>query len=189
MTSTLREFYADAAPLMGQDVSARSLYEYEIALREHGIMEAGRRGPGGGPDLTADAVATVLLAFLVADVKRDAARRIAGGLDALLTPRGIRCRLTGGTIFHEVLALVLADLDIARRVTELTVNRSWDSAVLLFDNGKRATHFVAPGCRSWRDPPDGVSGRVIITAMMTGACLRSLSQFLARHQADARPAS
>lgn len=132
MAKSLKSYVPRLAQLL--NMTPDSLYERQRALVREGLLtpEPGR-GPGSGVQLTPESVAILLIALLatdslsrIADQIRDVANSTSFDFD---TGAFKPCNLTAKTTFKDALVEILSDLDLARRVSDIDVERSDNLAI------------------------------------------------------------
>jgi hypothetical protein len=133
MTSSLKSFLPVLSRILGE--TSEALYERQRALVREGLLEsAPGHGPGSGVRVTPESVATLLIGVLASPSLSGAglaARSIANARPGY--PKH-KCPLTGATTFARVLAKVLSDEAISKRVIDLNVSPSAGLASVHYDD-------------------------------------------------------
>ena len=129
LAMNLRALNRSLASLIG--MPAHELADLERVLRDEGLLEAGKPGPGGGTEATPQTATTLILAILAADSHRKAARSVPTYLSLPIFGEKC-CRLTGACTFGDAIRRALESLSIAAGVEKLEVFRSEEIAFIDF---------------------------------------------------------
>jgi hypothetical protein len=109
-----------------------ALYERQRALVTAGILDTrGGRGPGSGVRGDAYSVALLVIAALATTVPSDVEARTRA-IMGLKLPKSASCHLTGHKEFIHALAGIFASRGLAARVTDITVSRTDNTAVICY---------------------------------------------------------
>ncbi len=123
----LRALNRSLASLIG--MPAHELADLERVLRDEGLLEAGKPGPGGGTEATPQTATTLILAILAADSHRKAARSVPTYLSLPIFGEKC-CRFTGACTFGDAIRRALESPSIAEGVQQLEVFRNEDIAFI-----------------------------------------------------------
>ncbi len=130
LAMNLRALNRSLASLIG--MPAHELADLERVLRDEGLLEAGKPGPGGGTEATPQTATILILAILAADSHRKAARSVPTYLSLPIFFGEKCCRLTGAYTFGDAIRRALESLSIAAGVQQLEVFRSEEIAFIDF---------------------------------------------------------
>ncbi|SRR5713101_6215474 len=134
MATSLKSFIPVLSRILG--VSPEALYERQrVLVREELLESVPGHGPGSGVRATPESVAMLLIGVLASPSLSEAgpaARLIANARPGY--PKH-KCPLTGATTFAGVLAKVLSDESISKRVVkDLSISPSGGLASIYFDD-------------------------------------------------------
>ncbi|MGA7182700.1 MAG: hypothetical protein WBY67_05235 [Pseudolabrys sp.] len=133
MTTSLKSFLPVLSRILAEPADA--LYKRQLALVREGLMESvPGQGRGSGVRATPESVAMLLIGVLASPSLSQAgpaARWIANARPGY--PK-YQCPLTGATTFGGVLAKVLSDESISKRVVNVSVQPSAKLASVTYDD-------------------------------------------------------
>ena len=133
MTGTIATVYKLMAPVLGSMV--KEITRAARYVREQGLIQRGKPGPGGGAAATPRAIAALLIG-LMATASRQAAGVESSACGLLLPADAKRCQLAGSECFAGAMEHVLADPNVAAQVKKIVVSKPVATAKIEYRAGE-----------------------------------------------------
>lgn len=143
---SLKTFLAILAPLIG--TTPATLYERQRVLVRMGLLKpVPGRGPGSGVALTAESLATLLIAYAAADNLGDVEKRapeVSGAESAfyISDDRLEPCQLTGEVRFGAALTKIIASPDLAFHVWSIEIELNGPGILIEFGTKRKRQHSL-----------------------------------------------
>jgi hypothetical protein len=192
MAPSLRSYLPKLSELLG--LTPIALYERQRELVRAGLLKSeGTRGPGAGVRLSAESIAVLLISALATDNLSQVAERtseLAAATSLVYDensgspPKRIPCPVTGASRFKDVLTKIIADPQLAKRASRVTVRRDVREAdimmtTLSMGNSQEMKRIYFTPRRHSRQPQFGRRG-ISVTARMEKDTLIKIANDLAR---------